>query len=113
MKYLMLMWGEVDATTGGEQDFGAWVDFDAQVKAAGAFVLNGALQPAASHARVVRTQISGRALPDAAQARPERPGPRQIQAFYLMECDDMDAAVAWANRLPTHGEVEVRELIDF
>jgi hypothetical protein len=30
MKYLMLMWGEVDATTGGEQDFQAWVDFDAQ-----------------------------------------------------------------------------------
>lgn len=30
-----------------------------------------------------------------------------------MECDSMDAAVAWANRLPTYGEVEVRELIDF
>jgi len=113
MKFLMLMWGEVDATTGGEADFQAWVEFDEQVKAAGAFVTNGALQPAASHARVVRTQISGNDLPDAAEQRPFTPGARQIQAFYLMECDSVDAAPEWANRLPTYGEVEVRELIDF
>ncbi|MFY9927423.1 MAG: YciI family protein, partial [Streptosporangiaceae bacterium] len=113
MKYLMLMWGEVDATTGGEADFQAWADFDEQVKAAGAFVTNGALQPAASHAQVVLTQISGHALPDAAEHRPFIAGARQIQAFYLMECDSIEAAVKWASRLPTYGEVEVRELIEF
>jgi hypothetical protein len=113
VKYLMLMWGEVDATTGGDADFQAWADFDDQVRAANAFVANGALQPAASHARVVRTQISGHTLPDAAEQRPFTPGARQIQAFYLMECDSIDAAVEWASRLPTYGEVEVRELIEF
>jgi hypothetical protein len=76
-------------------------------------VANGALQPAASHAQVVRTQISGHTLPDAAEQRPFTPGGRQIPAFYLMECDSIDAAVEWANRLPTYGEVEVRELIEF
>jgi hypothetical protein len=30
-----------------------------------------------------------------------------------MECDNIDAAVMWANRLPTYGLVEVRELIDY
>jgi len=29
------------AASGDESDFQAWVDFDEQVKAAGAFVLNG------------------------------------------------------------------------
>lgn len=40
----------------------AWVDFDEQVKAAGAFVLNGALAPAASATRLVRSAIAGHAL---------------------------------------------------
>jgi hypothetical protein len=30
-----------------------------------------------------------------------------------MECDDMNAAVGWANRLPTYGYVEVRELLNY
>lgn len=30
-----------------------------------------------------------------------------------MECDSIEAAVKWASRLPTYGEVEVRELIEF
>ena len=40
-------------------------------------------------------------------------GKRQIQAFYIMDLPDMDAAVTWANRLPTYGYVEVRELLQF
>jgi hypothetical protein len=113
MKYLMLMWADADAASGGQEDFQAWADFDEQVKAAGAFVANGALQPAAAEARLVRTEIGGHALPGAVERRPFAPGTRQTQAFYLMECDNIDAAVEWANRLPTYGLVEVRELIDY
>jgi hypothetical protein len=43
MRYLTLMWADADATGGDESDFQAWLEFDAQVKATGAFVLNGAL----------------------------------------------------------------------
>lgn len=107
------MWADADAASGNEADVQAWADFDEQVKAAGAFVANGALQPAATEARLVRTKIDGHALDDAVEQRPFAPGDRQIQAFYLMECDDMDAALEWANRLPTHGVVEVRELIQY
>ena len=35
MRYLMLIWADADATAGGESDFQAWAEFDAQVKAAG------------------------------------------------------------------------------
>jgi hypothetical protein len=45
MRYLMLMWADADAdaASGDESDFQAWAEFDVQVKAAGAFVLHGAL----------------------------------------------------------------------
>jgi hypothetical protein len=113
MRYLMLMWADADATSGDASDFQAWVDFDEQVKAAGAFVLNGALTPASTDARLVQTAIAGHALGEAVQRRPFAEGERQIQAFYLMDLPNMDAAVEWANRLPTYGYVEVRELLQF
>jgi hypothetical protein len=113
MRYLMLMWADADATGGDESDFQAWLEFDAQVKAVGAFVLNGALAPAAAGARLVQTAIAGHELDKAVQHRPFADGTRQIQAFYIMDLPDMDAALDWANRLPTYGCVEVRELLQF
>jgi hypothetical protein len=113
MRYLMLMWADADATSGDEADFQAWSDFDEQVRAAGAFVFNGALAPASSDARLVRTAIAGHALGGAVERRAFAEGQRQIQAFYIMELPDMDSALEWANKLPTYGLVEVRELLQF
>jgi hypothetical protein len=113
MRYLMLMWADADATSGDESDFQAWAEFDAQVKAAGAFVLNGALTPASTGARLVQTAIAGHAIDHAVERRPFTEGKRQIQAFYIMDLLTMDAALEWANRLPTYGYVEVRELLQF
>jgi hypothetical protein len=113
MRYLMLMWADADAASGDESDFQAWVDFDEQVKAAGAFVLNGALTPAATDARLVQTTIAGHALDEAVERRPFAGGERQIQAFYIMELPDMNRALEWANKLPTYGYVEVRQLLQF
>lgn len=113
MRHLMLMWAEADAASGDESDLQAWVDFDEQVKSEGAFVLNGALAPAASDARLVQTAIAGHTLDDAVQQRPFAEGQRQVQAFYIMDLPGMNAALEWANRLPTYGYVEVRELMQF
>lgn len=113
MRYLMLMWADRDAASGDDSDLSAWVQFDEQVKQAGAFVLNGALAPAATDARLVRTAIAGHAFADAVETRPFAPGERQIQAFYLMELPDLAAALEWAHKLPTYGYVEVRELLQF
>jgi hypothetical protein len=113
MRYLMLMWADRVAASGDESDLSAWVEFDEQVKTAGAFVLNGALAPAASDARLVQTAIAGHEFADAVEQRPYADGDRQIQAFYLMELPDLDAALGWAHRLPTYGYVEVRELLQF
>jgi hypothetical protein len=111
MRYLMLMWADADAASGDESDLQAWVDFDEQVKANGAFVLNSALAPASTDARLVQTAIAGHGLDGAVQRRPYAEGKRQIEAFYIMDLPNMDAALEWANRLPTYGHVEVRELL--
>lgn len=65
----MLMWADADATSSGESDFQAWTEFDAQVQAAGAFVLNGALAPASTGARLVQTAIAGHAIDAAVEHR--------------------------------------------
>ena len=109
----MLMWADRDAASGDESDLQAWADFDDQVKASGAFVLNGALAPASTGAHLVQTAIAGHVLDGAVQRRPFAEGERQIQAFYVMDLPSMDAALEWANRLPTYGYVEVRELLQF
>jgi hypothetical protein len=113
MHYLMLMWADADAASGDEGDRQAWVDFDEHVKSAGALVLNGALAPAASEARLVRTAIAGHPLEGGVERRPFAEGERQIEGFYIMECDDINSATAWANKLPTYGYVEVRELLQY
>ncbi|MGH3499562.1 MAG: YciI family protein [Nocardioidaceae bacterium] len=113
MRYLMLMWADTDAASGDEGDLQAWAEFDEEVKGADAFVLNGALAPAAADARLVQTAVAGHALDEAVERRPFAEGERQIQAFYIMELPDMDAALDWANKLPTYGFVEVRELLQF
>jgi len=113
MRYLMLMWADADAAGGDESDMQAWIDFAGQVKSAGAFVCNGALAPAATDARLVQTAIAGHRLDDAVERRAFADGERQIQALYSMELPDIDAAVEWANKLPTYGYVEVRELLQY
>jgi hypothetical protein len=92
MRYLMLMWADANAASGDESDFQAWADFDEQVRASGAFVLNGALAPASTDARLVQTAIAGHALGGAVKRRPFADGERQIQAFYIMDLPHMDAA---------------------
>ena len=112
MRFLMLIWAEQSAAGGDQGDFDAWAAYDARVREAGVFVDNGALQPAATTARLVRPRIAGPVRDDANEVRPYSSGPAQIEAFYLLECEDLDAALRWADDLPTYGRVEVRELID-
>jgi hypothetical protein len=90
MRYLMLMWADADATSGNESDLQAWLDFDERVKANGAFVVNGALAPASTDARLVQTAIAGHALDRAVERRPFADGDRQIQAFSIMDLPNMD-----------------------
>jgi hypothetical protein len=70
-------------------------------------IAGAALEPAASSAQRVRPD-SG----DVADG-PVASGTPQIEAYYLLDCADRDAALAWARKLPTHGIVELRPCLEF
>ena len=112
MKYLMLMWSHTAATGGTQADFDAWAEFEREAKNAGVYLDGGAFQ-APGDGRLVRTQLSGVARAEASTPGTFTTGHTQAAAYYLMRCEDMDAAVDWANRLPTYGAVEVREVLEY
>jgi hypothetical protein len=37
----------------------------------------------------------------------------QLGGFYLLECANLDEALEWARRIPMHGAVEVRPVMDY
>ena len=112
MKYLMLMWTGTAATGGTQEDFDAWAEFEREAKDAGVYLDGGAFQ-APGDGRLVSTQLSGVARAEASTPGTFATGDAQAAAYYLMRCDDMDAAVDWAHRLPTYGAVEIREVLEY
>ncbi|MCH1867656.1 YciI family protein [Nocardioides sp. CFH 31398] len=83
--------------------------FDAAVRARGAVLGGEALAPTGG-ARTVRAGAD-------AASRPVTDGPyaetaEQLGGFYLIEVDDLDAAVEVARLLPREYDVEVREVVD-
>jgi hypothetical protein len=38
----------------------------------------------------------------------------QLGGYYLLDCKDLDNAIAWAKKIPmTHGSIEVRPVMDY
>ena len=106
MHYLMLMWTNRDAASGDQSDVDAWIAFDAQARDAGVLVQGAALQPPRQASLVHPDKGS-------VEEGTYGEGDVQIQAYYLLDCPDDDAAREWAARLPTHGHVEVRPVIEY
>jgi hypothetical protein len=109
----MLMWTSTDAASGDQSDIDAWAAFETEAREAGVLIegARGALEPPAS-AKLVTPELATGA--DAAIANGTfSDGEEQIQAFYLLEVDDLDGALRWAGKLPTYGRVEVRPLIEY
>ena len=81
---------------------------------AAAAVLRGgaALYPTATATTV---RVSGRGGEVVATDGPYAETKEALTGFYLLECADLDEAIAWAGRLPAawNGAVEVRPLIEF
>jgi hypothetical protein len=106
------MWSHTEATGGTQADFDAWAEFEREAKDAGVYLDGGAFQGPADW-RLMSTQLPGVARAEASTPGAFTLGDTQIAAYYLMKCDDMDAAVDWAKRLPTYGTVEVREVLEY
>lgn len=83
--------------------------FDAAVRERGAILGGEALSPT-TEARTVRAgaDAASRAVTDGPYAETAE----QLGGYYLIEVDDLDAAVEVARLLPREYDVEVREVVD-
>ena len=82
--------------------------FGEAAREAGVFAGGDGLQPAAT-ATTVRVRDGERLLTDGPYAETKE----QLGGFYMLECKDLDEALAWAARIPEAktGAVEVRPVM--
>lgn len=85
-----------------------WLEFDAAVKRAGAYVWEAGFQPAQTARRV---QAAGEQVADGAV----HSDAGVIAGVWVVDVADADAALGWARRIPTasYGTVELRPVVEF
>lgn len=110
-RYMLLLYSEeVDEATEKERwaELPEWLRVTDSLRAAGLLVDNSPLH-APSSATTVRIRRGETELTDGPFAVTKE----ILAGYYLIECDDLDAALAVAERLPTarFGSVEVRPVM--
>ena len=115
MKYVLAIYGDEKARVSAtaEQGIATMQAYDAltrEMEAAGVLVGGEGLQPSTS-ATTVRVRDGERLLTDGPFAETRE----TLAGFYLVDVDDLDAAIAWAAKIPhaAHGSIEVRPVLDY
>lgn len=115
MKYAVLIYSseaEDSKMTEAEQqeDMGKYFAFTEEVGAAGILHGGEALMPTAM-ATTVRVQSGKTLTTDGPFAETKE----QLGGFYILDCKDLDEAIAYAAKIPAaeHGSIEVRPLMVF
>jgi hypothetical protein len=113
MKYLCLLAGEpgsgpAPGTTEFQQMLTQFGEATSAMAAAGVLVDSGPLQPAET-ATTVRVRDGETVLTDGPFAEIKE----QLGGYYVLDCEDLDAAVRWVSRIPSakYGSIEVRPLM--
>ncbi|HKH40479.1 MAG TPA: YciI family protein [Solirubrobacterales bacterium] len=91
-------------------DFGRRMgEYMEQIRSAGVLVNTGRLGPADA-ARTIRPGDGESVVTDGPFAETKE----QIGGYMVLECEDLDAAVAWVERMPVlGGALEVRPITDY
>ncbi len=111
MKYMLLMYAEeskVPQTPEAQQAAApAWGAFNQEIQAAGVMVSGGGLASIAN-ATSVRIREGKTLIADGPFAETHE----QLGGYVLVDCKDLDEALAWAAKIPTakYGCIEVRPL---
>jgi hypothetical protein len=115
MKYLVTLYSDesrmADATPEQlRQIMLRWDAFTREAIEAGVHVGGEGLQPSAT-ATTVRIQQSGDHI---VTDGPFTETKEQLGGYYLLDCKDLDDALAWAKKIPLPGgSVEVRPVMDY
>jgi hypothetical protein len=117
MKYMLIIVGE----EGDQQDqlspeemqenLKHWSDYSRELVEAGAYLAGEGLQPSATATTVAHASGGERIVSDGPFAETKE----QVGGFYLIECGNLDEALAWAKKVPVGegGSIEVRPVMDF
>jgi hypothetical protein len=116
MKYMLLLYGDETrwenmSPEEGEEDMKRWSAFGEELEKSGAFLSGEGLAPTGA-ATTVRIKDGEVVHTDGPFAETRE----QLGGYYLLECADLDAALAWAAKVPDLGEdgsVEVRPVMDY
>lgn len=115
MKYLFVLWSDESLMEGLSQEemvagMAKWNDCTEGMKEAGVWVAGEGLAPTSS-ATTISVQDGQRIVSDGPFAETTE----QIAGFYLVEAADLDAALKWAETVPTvhFGKIEVRPIMDY
>lgn len=115
MKYMFLIYAEerneVQMTPAEREAMLAeYFAFTQATQAKGVYVAGDELKPTPT-ATTVRPRSSQLVPTDGPFAETKE----QLGGFYILECQDMDEAVAWAAQIPSarYGSIEVRPIVNF
>ncbi len=108
MKYLLLMYANESETpedTSGM--YQAWMDYMKEANAAGVILSNSGVAPGSS-ATTLRVREGKSLITDGPFAETHE----QLGGYSLIECDNLDEAIRWAEKIPTakYGSIEIRPL---
>ncbi|MBZ0299602.1 MAG: YciI family protein [Anaerolineae bacterium] len=109
MKYLLLMYAsESEAPEDTPEElYQAWAAYMKEANAAGVMLSNGGVAPDSS-ATTVRVREGKSLITDGPFAETHE----QLGGYSLLECENLDEAIRWAEKIPTakYGSVEIRPL---
>ena len=112
MQCMLLIYSSSDAPATGTpeqaEEHAAYFAFTQEVLAAGVMKSGAPLQDVET-ATTVRVRGGDRLVTDGPFAETKE----VLLGYYLLDCEDIDAAIAWAAKIPTalHGSIEVRPLM--
>ena len=116
MKYLFALITDESAGADRTPEEGAaamkaWDAFTSETKDSGAFIAGEGLQSSDTATTVgIDAQGGDTIVTDGPFAETKE----QLGGFYLLECSDLDEAIAWAKKIPMPGgTVEVRPVMDY
>ena len=112
-QYILLIYGPTEGGPSPEQqeaEMGRWWEYTHALRDAGAMLAGEALQ-ATDTATTVRVRDGQRLTSDGPFAETKE----YLGGYYVIDVPDLDAALAWAEKIPSvgYGSVEVRPVMVF
>jgi hypothetical protein len=112
-QYMLLIYSPTDVERPAEElqaEMPRWFSYTQELQESGAMVAGDALQPVES-ATTVRVRDGETVISDGPFAETKE----ALGGYYLVDVPDLDAALAWAAKIPNvgYGSVEVRPVVVF